>query len=149
MAGNRRDQGSRALPRVSVVGGLDKGGEDGSLQIYRPHASLGIALARGDALWRCGVDPSEVALGQHYVERSDIFLDPLGMPGSRNRHDVISLREHPGERELRGRALVLLRDLFHPRDQLEILVEVLTLESRVLSPEIVGGEIVDALDLSG
>jgi hypothetical protein len=71
------------------------------------------------------------------------------MPGSRNRHDVISLREHPGERELRGGALVLLRDLFHPRDQLEILVEVLTLKSRVLSPEIVGGEIIDALDLSG
>ena len=48
-----------------------------------------------------------------------------------------------------GTTLVLLCDLFDPRDQLEILLEVLTLKSRVLSPEIVSGEIINVLDLSG
>src|SRR5712675_508473 len=69
------------------------------------------------------------------------------MSGAGNRHDVVSLREHPRQRELRRGTLVLLRDFLDPRDQLEVLLEVLALKTRVLSPEIVLREIVDFLDL--
>src|SRR5687767_9075985 len=67
----------------------------------------------------------------------------------RNRHNVITLGEHPGQRQLCGRAIVLLRDLLYLRHELEILFEILRLEARVASPEIVLGEIFNALDLAG
>src|SRR5712671_2779863 len=70
------------------------------------------------------------------------------MSGAGNRHDVVSLREHPRQRELRRGTLVLLRDFLDPRDQLEVLLEVLALKARVLSPEIVLREVVDFLDMS-
>src|SRR3979411_1300841 len=71
------------------------------------------------------------------------------MSGARNRHDIVSLSEHPREGELGRRALVLFRDLLDFRDQLEILLEIRSLKARVLSPEIVFSEIFDSLDLSG
>src|SRR5688572_18096431 len=71
------------------------------------------------------------------------------MSRSRDRHDVVTLREDPGQRELSGGAVMLLRDLLHLRDELEILLEILSLKARVLSPEIILGQIFDALDLAG
>src|SRR5687767_13852820 len=71
------------------------------------------------------------------------------MPGSRDRHDVVPLCEHPGERELCGRAVMLLRDLLDLRDQLEILFEILSLKPRILSPEVIFSQIFNALDLAG
>src|SRR5688572_24699455 len=71
------------------------------------------------------------------------------MSGSGNRHDVVSLREHPGQRELRGRTVVLGSDLLDLRDQLEVLLEIRCLKTWVLSPEIVLGQVVNTLDLAG
>src|SRR3954464_14639784 len=70
------------------------------------------------------------------------------MSRSRNWHDVISLGHHPGECELRGRALLLLRDLFDFLDELQILFEVVALKARVLSSEIIHGKIFRAFDLA-
>src|SRR6266550_3040266 len=71
------------------------------------------------------------------------------MSGARDRYDVIALCEHPRQRQLRRSGLVLFRDLLDLRYQLEILLEVLALKARVLSPEVVLGQVVDLLDLSG
>ncbi len=70
------------------------------------------------------------------------------MSGARDRHDVVTLCQHPRQRELRRRALVLLCDFLDSRDQPEIVSEVLSLKARVLSPEIVLRQIIDLLDLS-
>src|SRR3981081_4439355 len=71
------------------------------------------------------------------------------MSGARNRDYVVSRSDHPCQRELRGSTLVLLRDLLDFRDQLQILLEVLSLKARVLPPEIVFRQIFDSLDLAG
>ena len=64
------------------------------------------------------------------------------MLGSGNRDDILALREHPGERELRGRAALLLRHRLDLPDQLEVLLEILALEARMVLAEIVLREIV-------
>src|ERR1700730_5468401 len=71
------------------------------------------------------------------------------MSGARDWHDIVSLGKHPRQRELRRRALVLLCDFLDPCDELEILLEILTLKAWVLSPEIVLRQIITILDLSG
>ncbi len=70
------------------------------------------------------------------------------MSGARNRNNVVSLGEHPRQSQLGRSTTVLLRDLLDFRYQLQILLEILPLKARVLSPEIVLGQILDALDLS-
>src|SRR5437762_8945181 len=71
------------------------------------------------------------------------------MSRARNRHDVVALRQHPRQCELGRGAFVLRGDLLDLSDELEILPEILTLKARVLSPEVIGGEIFDTLDLPG
>ena len=71
------------------------------------------------------------------------------MSGARNRRDVVSLGQHPRQRELGRSAFVLLRDLLDFGDQPEILFEVISLKARALSPEIILRQILDSLDLPG
>src|SRR5206468_3467575 len=65
------------------------------------------------------------------------------------RHDVVAAGERPGQRELAGRTLLLARDRLDPLDQLQVLREVLALEARREAPVVVGGEILEALQLAG
>ncbi len=48
-----------------------------------------------------------------------------------------------------GRAVFVFRDRLDTRDELQILVEVLTLEAWREAPEIVGREIVELANLAG
>src|SRR5438105_2987964 len=69
------------------------------------------------------------------------------MSGAGNWHDVVSLSQHPRQCQLRGCALVFFSHLFDFRNKLEILLEVFALKAWVLAPEIILGQIFDALDL--
>src|SRR4029077_19002683 len=66
-----------------------------------------------------------------------------------NGHDVLPLRQHPGERQLRRRAALLEREGLHRVDQREIARKVLALKARVAAPVVVGGEIIGALEGTG
>src|SRR3954467_9340201 len=70
------------------------------------------------------------------------------MPGPRNRHDVVSLGQHPRQRELGGGAFVLLGDLFNSADQIQVLLKIFTLKAWVVLSEIFVWEIAEALDLA-
>ena len=56
--------------------------------------------------------------------------------GPGNRDDVVTLREQPCERELRGRAALLLRDLPDLLDDVQVLLEVVALKARVVATEV-------------
>src|SRR5438128_2648138 len=73
----------------------------------------------------------------------------LATRGSRDRHHVVPLRQHPRERQLRRRASLLARDRLHAAHEIEILLEVLALKARIEAAKIVGGKVFEALDLTG
>src|SRR5256885_15796863 len=61
------------------------------------------------------LDPREVLGVELHLERADVFLEVADPPRAGNRHDVLALREHPGKRQLRRRAVLLARQL--PRSE--------------------------------
>jgi hypothetical protein len=63
--------------------------------------------------------------------------------------DVLALCEHPGEHELRRRALLLDRDLLETLDDLHVSVERIALEARMREAAVAFGKIRLALDRAG
>src|ERR1700722_297318 len=111
-------------------------------------AHVGITITGGEALGRHLFDTAQVARTQFDVDCGGIFLEIFAPLGSGNRHDILSARKHPGERELaRGDAL-LRRDSIHALDHREIAIEVLALEARVQAAEVALREIVERLVLA-
>ena len=82
-------------------------------------------------------------------DRADIFFQIFSALGSGNRNNVVALREHPRERELRGRAFLFAGDLFDATHQIEILLEVFSLKARRVTAIIVGCEVFEFLKLPG
>ena len=76
------------------------------------------------------------------VGRRRVFLEPLPPLRARDRDNVVALREQPRERELRRRAAFARGHALHALDDLEVLLEVLALKPRIVSPPVVGREVV-------
>ena len=76
-------------------------------------------------------NPRHIVRGQLHPQRADILVQPPRVPRARDRHHVRPLRQHPGQRELRRRAALLLRDRLDARDQFAVAIEVLLLEPRM------------------
>src|SRR3954449_6603621 len=108
------------------------------------HPGLVVAAARG--LRHRLVDPAQVLFGELDVARAGVLLEALGAARARDRDDVVALREHPGQRQLGGRAALLARDVLDDAHELEVALEVRALEARVVAAEVVGGQVVDRLD---
>src|SRR5450759_3233518 len=68
--------------------------------------------------------------------------------GAGYRDNVVSLREHPGERQLSRAHALLVRNLRNAVDQLQVTLDVSFLEARVASTEVALFEILAASDLS-
>src|SRR5579863_7661103 len=93
------------------------------------------------------VAPALVLCGKLNVNSSDIFFQIFTALGTRNRHNILSLRQHPSQSQLRGPAAFLFRYFLHPAHQIKILLEVIALESRRIATVIVGGEIIESFEL--
>ena len=98
----------------------DQGREAGAraLAVDRLHPGGVVALARGGARRQDVVEPLQVAVGQLDLERADILVEIFDALGARDRHDVLALRQHPGERELGGGAALLPRHRLDLADEL-------------------------------
>src|SRR5262245_34796141 len=68
--------------------------------------------------------------------------------GPGDRQDVVALSQAPGERELTGGDALLFRDLLDPADERDVVIEVLVLEPRVLTPPVIGGKVALIVDPS-
>src|SRR5258708_35882035 len=71
------------------------------------------------------------------------------MLGAGNRDDVLILRQHPGQRELRGFAAFLPGDFLDAAHEVEILLKVLALKARRISAVVVLREIYESRELAG
>ena len=79
--------------------------------------------------------------------RGDILLQIFPPLRPRNRDNVRTLRQHPGQRQLRSRALFLASYVFHAPHQIQILLKILSLKPRRISPVIIRWQIVKLLEL--
>src|SRR5438128_4891966 len=119
------------------------------LQVHPLHGGGRVPRARGDALRRHLVDATQVVLGQLHPHRSRVLLQVLALLGAWDGHDVLSLREQPRERELRRSAALLRRDLAHPLHELQVPLEILPLEPRVVAPVVVRRQVLVPLEAPG
>src|SRR3989442_7479194 len=61
---------------------------------------------------------------------------------------ILALGQHPSKRKLRGLAFLFGGDLFHAAHQLEVLLEVLSLETRGESPVVVRRQVFESFNLT-
>src|ERR1051326_9601950 len=103
---------------------------DAGLEIDHPHAALRVTKPRSDTARSDGVDARKIIGREADVHGAHIFLEVSHALGAGNRHDVSPTREEPRQSELRGRAPFLSRELLDVIHEIEVLLEVLTLEAR-------------------
>ncbi len=145
LAAARTPAGPPAPPGQPVPLGLTAS----SLPIYPLHHSSRVASSGGGIRWKDLVELFEVVLVQPNHQRPEIVLQMLAALGSRNRNHVVSTREDPGQGEL-GRAAALFVGLgFDPLHELEVPLEVLTLEARMKQPLVDGFKLLGAGNLAG
>src|SRR5438094_1778890 len=119
------------------------------LRIHRLHGRFGVAGA-GRHTFRHGfVNACQIFASQGDLKRPQVFFEVILAAAARNGKDILALREHPGERELRRRATLLPRTLFNPFHHVEVFLELLSLKARGVPPPVVGSQILKALDSPG
>src|SRR4029434_6472702 len=81
--------------------------------------------------------------------RGAVLLQVAAPLGARDRHDVVALRQHPGDRELRGRDALLGGERLDPFDDREVALEVALLEARMPVADVLRREVPGAPELPG
>src|SRR5579862_1451118 len=109
-----------------------------ALAIDRGHVGVAVAHRLAER-----IELDELVRRQLDVARGRVLLEIRAPLRARDRDDVVAPREHPGERNLRGRRAARRRDLPHPLEELHVAIEVLAREARVRLAE------VPVLDLVG
>src|SRR6266496_2989670 len=97
---------SRGLPRRSELvcffiltpNGARRGG--GGLLAEQTHLRRWIPLSSRDSFGCDSLDALQVILGKLDSGGGDVFLEVGDPLGSRYRHDLLALRQHPGDRQL-------------------------------------------------
>lgn len=117
--------------------------------MFRP--LLRISIARGFKRPDQPVDLGNILLRQ--VENSAILLDPVGTRRARDGDEdgaPVTLRQLPNpiDRQLRITDAILVRNALDVLHQLQIPSEVLRVEPGEQMSEVVGGQVLDALELS-
>ena len=77
------------------------------------HHVLGIALACGGVFRKDLVQVGKIFLRQGDVHRCGIFFQKFSALRARDRDNVVALRQHPGESQLRWLAMFLDRKVFY------------------------------------
>src|SRR4029078_6762742 len=117
------------------------------LTVNGSHPAFGIALPRHRGADR--IERRDLVGHKRDVARARVLSAPLLARGTGNRDDVAPAGQQPGNRQLRGRALLPARERLDALDDLEGLLEVLSLEARIVAPPVVGREIVDRSEAAG
>src|SRR5215470_15954968 len=82
-------------------------------------------------------------------QRGHVLVHPALALGAGDGNDVRSLSEEPGEHELGRRAALLGREFLDAVHELDVVLEVLLLEARVVAASIALGDVLELLELSG
>ena len=88
------------------------------------HVGCGIAFAGHFIRWDSGLQLGNFSIIEIDVHRGGIFFEVFAALGSRDRNDVVALRENPGECELAGRDVFALGDFADAGDKRLVLVKI-------------------------
>src|SRR5205807_3213471 len=95
------------------------------------------------------LDSFEIFAGKIDIERADVLLEIFSAFGSRDWNDVVALREHPCQRELRRRAFLFASNFFDALYDIEIALKIVALKSRRRPPVVVLRNVFRLLNLTG
>src|SRR5689334_19530725 len=98
---------------------------------------LPFVVPRSRDLRHRAFDPRNILRRQHDLQRAKRITQLLSCARPDHRNHVLILREHPRDRELRSRHVLLRRKLAQDFDEPLILLEVLSAETWKMSAEIV------------
>src|SRR6266853_301875 len=121
----------------------------GVLSVQGRHCHLRIAETSSDAFGSYLVNARQIVGSELNVDRAKVFFQVFAALGAGDGNNVLTLGQHPGQRKLRRRAVLLARDLFDLCHQIKVLLEVISLEARRYAPEIIWRQIFKAFELSG
>src|SRR6185436_9808526 len=95
------------------------------------------------------VDAREIVGSQRHVQRAHVLLQVTPTLGAGNRNDIVSTREHPRERQLARRTVIVCRQLPYLLYERQVALEVVALEAWGHAAVVVGGEVLELGDLPG
>src|SRR5438477_7609345 len=101
---------------------------------------LRIARTGSSARWKRLRKRRQMRWGQFHLQRTERLGQAVTPPCADQRHDVATLRRHPGDRDLRRRSVDLAGDRAQPFDEREVVVEIIALEARTAAAEILPAE---------
>src|SRR5207245_11482837 len=113
------------------------------------HPPRPVRSACGDAAWGHRVAPAEIFERGPDLQGRGVLFQVLAPPGPRDGNDVLAAREHPGERKLGRSRLLLARELLDALHQLEVAVEVPSLEAGAVPAPVVCGNVLGLAELAG
>ena len=119
------------------------------LSLHQCHHVLRIPISRRGRRREHFINPPQIFFAQLYLKRAYVLLQIFPPLRSRDRHNVIPLRQHPRQRQLRRLASLLFRNLLHPPHQIQILLEIFSLKARAVAPIIIRRQIFEAPKLPG
>jgi hypothetical protein len=105
-------------------------------------------LARNGTFWHDPFNLFEIIGRQIDINRLHILLQVFHPFCTGDRNDVIALRQHPGQRQLRCSAFLLTRNFFNFPDEIKVLLKVLALKSRRVAAVVIRRKIFISRDLA-
>src|SRR5579885_2592691 len=136
-----RSAATRQSPAASLAPAMTRPAGPEPSDEHALHAAGGIAGAGGGAHRDRLADLRRLVGAQRYVERAEIFLQPLDALGAGDRDHVVALRQQPGEAELGDGAALVGGDRLDALDQGAVPGEVLALETGMPPARIAGREV--------
>src|SRR5215213_9306061 len=113
------------------------------LPVQRSHCALWISLAGRGAGGEHLLNAPQVLLRKLHPRSVNVLLQVLHVLGAGDGDYVVALRQNPGQRQLRRRGTLLMRDRLHLADEVQVLLEVLALETRLVAPVVVCGQVLE------
>src|SRR5208282_444932 len=118
-------------------------------RVDQMHHLFRIARSRGGARGKDFVQTAQVIRSQFQIHRRGVFLEILTPLRAGDGDNVVTLRQHPGERQLCRLTFFFARDLFHFLYQIQILLKVFALEARRQTAIIIRRQVFELLELAG
>src|SRR5512135_3387715 len=116
-------------------------------EAHRTHVLVACPAGRA---FRCRlVDPFQVLARQGDPERYHVLLQIFAALGAGDRNDALPLGQEPRQGQLGWRHVFRGGDLLHSIHELQVLLEVLSLEPRPLATPVVRWQILEAAQLAG
>jgi predicted thioesterase len=119
------------------------------LGVHQSHHVFGVARAGGCSEGEDFVNTAQIVGVKLDIQRANVLFQIFAALGARDGHDVATLRHDPCQRQLRRLAILLARHVLDSLHKVEILSKVFSLKTRREAPVVVGGEIVELLELTG